>query len=98
MLVIDFLSRCAHTANMADIGGLIARIKAVWTDRALSVRFPFDLCVFFLYCGRLFDLFRYRGLDWLICICLLFSLTGEGSEKERRTVKMRPFIMVRVFC
>ena len=53
MLVIDFLSLCAHTTKMADVGGLIAIVKAVWTDRALSVRFPFVLCVFFLSCGRL---------------------------------------------
>ena len=75
---------------MADVGGLIARIKAVWADMSLSVWFSFDLCVFLLYCGRLFDLFRYRGLNGLIRVCLRSSLTGEGSEKERRTVKMRP--------
>ena len=68
-------------------------IKAVWTDRALSVQFPFDLCVFLLSCGRLFDLFRYRVLDWLIRVRLRSALTGEGSEKERRTVKMRPYSM-----
>lgn len=37
MFVIGFLSRCAHTTKMADVVGLIAKVKAIWTDTGLSV-------------------------------------------------------------